>query len=198
MLETRPGVYFWQAPHPDWDPGDDWPEVVTSYAFDDGERLLVIDPLAPPPELDQLAAGRDAVIVLTIPFHLRDTVALAQRLRAPVYAPPPLADAPEVTDATVFVAGERLPFGVEAIRGIQDSDLLLWVEGFRALVIGDTLIDRGEGLIFPVDWAARVGAPEQLRRALLPLLERDIDVVLPTHGLPGDVAALERALSGPR
>src|SRR5579875_3345561 len=72
MLETRPGVYFWQARHPEWLPDDGWEEVVTSYALDDGERLVVIDPLAPPPELQELASKRETAIVLTCQWHRRD------------------------------------------------------------------------------------------------------------------------------
>jgi hypothetical protein len=30
-----------QAPHPDWTPGEPWPQEVSSYAIDDGARLLL-------------------------------------------------------------------------------------------------------------------------------------------------------------
>lgn len=43
--------------------------VVPSYAIDDGERLLLIDPTTPPSPVDELAADREAVIVLTCPWH---------------------------------------------------------------------------------------------------------------------------------
>ncbi len=33
-------MWHWEAPHPDWKPGEDWGEVVTSPAIDDGDRLL--------------------------------------------------------------------------------------------------------------------------------------------------------------
>ena len=48
MLELQNGVWHWEASHPDWKPGADWGPVVSSYAIDDGERLLLFDPLAPP------------------------------------------------------------------------------------------------------------------------------------------------------
>jgi len=38
-----------------------------------GERLLLIDPTTPPSPVDELAANRDMVIVLTCPWHERDT-----------------------------------------------------------------------------------------------------------------------------
>jgi glyoxylase-like metal-dependent hydrolase (beta-lactamase superfamily II) len=83
---------------------------------------------------------------------------------------------------------------------MEPNDLVLWIESRRALVAGDTLIDRGRGLEFPCDWASK-GAiaergvpPEQILDTLRPLLELPVELVLPTHGAPTDRAALERAL----
>ena len=101
----------------------------------------------------------------------------------------------------MFKAGDRLPLGVEAFPGMEPNDLVLWIEERRALVVGDTLIDRGSGLEFPRDWAstgaiAAHGVPvDELFASLQPLLELPVEVVLPTHGAPTDRAALERALS---
>ena len=80
---------------------------------------------------------------------------------------------------------------------MEPNDLLLWVDSHRALVAGDTLLDRGEGLVFPLDWADRgTGeAPEKILERLRDLLELPIELVLPTHGAPADRAALERALA---
>ena len=195
MLETRPGVYFWQASHPDWEPDEDWPEVVSSYALDDGEQLVVIDPLKPPRELEELAAKRQTVIVLTCPWHRRDAESLAARLGAPVYVPPPDEGDPDPVKGNVYRAGDDPGLGFEAIRGLEDGDLVLWFPRHAAVVAGDTLIDRGEGLVFPLDWASRRGDPEGLKQPLLKLLEYAVDVVLPTHGLPTDRDALERALT---
>lgn len=188
-------MYFWQAPHPEWEPGEDWGEIVTSYALDDGERLVVIDPLAAPDELEALAAKRRTAIVLTCPWHRRDSEALAEQLGAPVYVPPPDEGDPDPVKGTVYRAGDDPGLGFEAIRGLEDSDLVLWFDHQAAVVAGDTLIDRGEGLIFPLDWAARRGDPEVLKQPLMKLLEYRVDVTLPTHGLPTDRAALERALA---
>jgi len=64
--------------------------MVSSYAIDDDERrLLLLDPLAPPSEIDQLAAEREPAIVLTCPRHARDAESLAERLGAALYVPPP-------------------------------------------------------------------------------------------------------------
>jgi len=63
VRELRPGLWHWTAPHPDWSPSEPWDEAVSSYALDDGERLLLFDPIAPPSEIDGLAADRETVIV---------------------------------------------------------------------------------------------------------------------------------------
>jgi glyoxylase-like metal-dependent hydrolase (beta-lactamase superfamily II) len=78
---------------------------------------------------------------------------------------------------------------------MEPNDLVLWVESHRALVAGDTLIDRGKGLEFPVEWANKGVPPEQILEALRPLLGLPVELVLPAHGPPTDRAALERALS---
>jgi glyoxylase-like metal-dependent hydrolase (beta-lactamase superfamily II) len=178
----------------------DWGPEVSSYAIDEGERLLLIDPTTPPSPVDELLAGRETAIVLTCPWHRRDAISLAQRLDALIYVPPPDEGDPDPVPGEVFRAGERLPVGVEAFPGMEPNDLVLWIESRRALVTGDTLIDRGQGLEFPSDWASK-GAiaergvpPEQILEGLRPLLELPVEHVLLTHGAPADRAALERAL----
>jgi len=181
---------------PEWKPGEEWGETVSSYAIDDGERLLLFDPLAVPSEIEELAAGRETAIVLTCPWHRRDAHSLAERLGAPIYVPPPDEGDPDPVQGQMFRAGDR-PVGVEAFPGMEPNDLVLWVESRRALVAGDTLIDRGNGLEFPVDWANKGVPPEQILEALRPLLELPVELVLATHGGPTDRAALERALLTP-
>jgi hypothetical protein len=50
-----------------------WQQMVSSYPVDDGERPLLFDLLAPPSEIDELAADRETAVVLTAPWHERDT-----------------------------------------------------------------------------------------------------------------------------
>ena len=195
VREVQTGVWHWEAPHPDWKPEADWGQMVSSYAVEDGDRLLLFDPLAPPSEIVELAAGRETAIVLTGPWHVRDAQSLTKQLGAPLYVPPPDEGDPNPVDGQVFRAGDRLPVGVEAFPGMEPNDLVLWVESRRALVVGDTLIDRGNGFEFPVDWANKGVPPEEILEGLRPLLELPVELVLPTHGAPTDRAALERALS---
>ena len=89
MREVRPGLWHWTAPHPDWNPQQRWPEHVSSCAIDDGGRLLLVDPLAVPAKILALAEDREPVVVLTAPWHERDTRSLVSLLGASVYTPRP-------------------------------------------------------------------------------------------------------------
>lgn len=194
VREVQTGVWHWETPHPEWEPGERWGPEVSSYAIDSGDRLLLFDPLALPSEIEELAAGRESAIVLTCPWHRRDAISLAARLGAPIYVPPPDPPDPEPVPGHVFSAGDRLPVGVEAFPGREPNDLVLWVESRRALVLGDTLMDRGDGhgLVFAAGPDEPVG---QILEGLQPLLALPVELVLPTHGPPTDRATLERALS---
>jgi glyoxylase-like metal-dependent hydrolase (beta-lactamase superfamily II) len=220
MREVETGVWHWEAPHPDWagpenealrqrlaatagTPNEAARGVVSSYAIGDDERLLLFDPLAMPREIEELAAGRDQVVVLTCPWHERDTRNLVERLGAPVFTPLPDEGSPDVawllggdrSYAHLYSAGERLPVGVEALPGRLPNDLVLWVESRRAVIAGDTLVDFGQGLEIPVEWLPRDVAREQIVESLRSLLKLPVELVLATHGGPTDKAALERALA---
>jgi glyoxylase-like metal-dependent hydrolase (beta-lactamase superfamily II) len=181
--------------HPEWQPSEDWKQQeVSSYAIDDGTRLLLFDPLALPAQVEELAGERETAIVLTSTWHRRDATDLRKRHGWPIYAPPPDRD-PDPVKGHVFRPGDRLPVGVEAFSGREDPlDPVLWVENSRALVAGDTLVDRGHGLEFLPDWAPEGVAPEEILTELRKLLDLPVELVLPTHGNPADRAALERAL----
>jgi len=220
MRELEVGLWHWQAPHPGWTSDAAWPEHVSSYAIDDGSRLLLFDPLAVPPQILHLAADREPVIVLTAPWHERDTRGLVERLGAPVFVPPPdtAADlvrkhgitpeqagegSPDVAwllrgsdggEAHLYAAGDRLPIGVEAFPGREHNDLVLWIPSRRAVVAGDTLVDFGQGFrVAP--WLRESVTREQVAEGLRPLLALPVGFVLPTHGGPMDRDALEHALS---
>ena len=204
MRELKPGLWHWEAPHPEWEPGGPWPEMVSSYAIDDGERLLLFDPIAPPSEIHELAAGRETVIVLTAPWHERDTRSLVEQLDVPVFVPQPDKGSPDVAwlltgdagEGNLYSAGEGLPVGVDrALAGRESNDLVLWLESRRAVVAGDSLVDFGQGLEVPVVWLREGVTREQVAERLRPLLELPVEHVLAAHGGPTNRAALERALS---
>jgi hypothetical protein len=178
------GPWWWEARHPEWTAEDeaagrDWGPEVSSYAVDDGERLLLIDPTTPQAPILDLAADRETIIVLTNPWHERDAPSLSKSQRAPVFAPPPDDGGTGMRmPAQLFSAGDRLPFGVEAFPGREPPyDVLLWVESHHAVAIGDTLIDRGNGIELE-SWLAEGVTREQVVVGLRPLLERAIEHVL--------------------
>lgn len=203
MRELAPGLWHWDAPHPEWSPGEEWDELVSSYAIDDGEALLLFDPLAVPAEIEALAADRETTIVLTCPWHERDAQGLVERLGAPVVTPRPDEGSSDVAwllggdagGARFYAAGERLPLGVEVFAGGGKNDLVLWVESRGAVVAGDSLIDRGSGLEIPEDWLDQDLPRAHVVDGLRPLLDRPVEHVLATHGGPKGRADLERALS---
>lgn len=219
MRELRTGLWHWQAPHPGWSPDEPWDQAVSSYATDDGERLLLFDPIAVPQQLEELAASRETAIVLTAPWHERDTRALVERLGVPVFAPPPESaedlmekygitreragdGSPDLAwlrtgDEGVahwYSAGDRPLAGVEAFPSRDTNEVVLWVEDKRAVIAGDTLVDFGRGLEIPLEWLEGV-TREQVAERLRPLLGLPVELVLAAHGGPTDRAALERALA---
>jgi glyoxylase-like metal-dependent hydrolase (beta-lactamase superfamily II) len=220
VRELRPGLWHWTASHPEWREGEPWDQNVSSYAADDGEHLLVFDPIAPPSEIEELAAERTTAIVLTCPWHERDAQGLVERLGVPVYTPSPdtAEDLLRIYDFTApegwispdvrwlvesetgeahwYAAGDRLPGGVDAFPGQKRNDVVLWAESHGAIVSGDTLVDFGDGLQLNDRWLRQQGLSRgEVIEGLRPLLELPVEHVLAAHGGPFDRAALERALS---
>ena len=210
MRELRPGVWHWRSPHPDWDAEESWPELVSSYAIELGDDVLLFDPLAVPDEL----RGRATAVVLTAPYHERD----ARGLGLPVHTPP--ADTwedwvekfgvdpdrvrgMESDDLAWLRAGEGRghfhgpgpwPFGIHAYAGREDNDLVLWLPATGAIVTGDSLSDFGDGLEIQLGGRKHVTRDDVVER-LRPLLDLPIELVLPAHGEPAGRAELERVLS---
>ena len=210
MRRLRSGVWHWQSPHPDWTEDEGWPELVSSYAIELGDEVLLFDPLAVPDELLERATA----VVLTAPYHERD----ARRFDLPVHTPP--ADTWEDWVAKFGVdpdhvrgmesddlawlragAGEAhfhgpgaWPFGIEAYAGREDNDLVLWLPPVGTIVTGDSLSDFGDGLDIRLGGRKNVTRDDVVER-LRPLLDLPVELVLPAHGEPGDRAALERVLA---
>ncbi len=187
MREVATGVWHWKAAHPEWKPGQKWDQMVSSYAVDTGESVLLFDPVDVPAELLERASA----VVLTCPWHRRD----APQLGLPIHVPPPDEHDPDPVRGEVFRGGDTLPFGIRAFEAFEPIDLVLYVDSRRAVVCGDTLIDRGNGLQVHPEWPGPGIAAEEVVQRLRPLLDLPVDVVLPTHADPADRAALERALS---
>lgn len=220
MRELASGVWHWQGTHPQWSDGEPWDPNVSSYAIDDGERLLIFDPIEPPNELFDLAAERDTTIVLTSPWHERDMQTLVVRLDLAVFAPRPdsAQDLVDKFGITIEQAGDGspdlvwlraespdswrpytvdgpLPAGIEAFEGREPNDIVLWIESHHAVVAGDTIADFGNGLEVSARWLREGITWESRVERLRPILDKPVEHVLATHGGPFEPGDLERALT---
>jgi hypothetical protein len=219
VRELGSGLWHWEAPHPAWEASEPWEETVSSYAVDDGERLLLFDPLAVPDELEALFGDRETAIVLTAPWHERDAQRLHEHHGLSVFTPPPdtaqdLMDKYGITAEQAgdgspdllwmgeadkghfYLATQDLPFDIEVFAGREHNDVVLWVESKRAVISGDTLADFGQGMAIQDEWLRKNVTHEEVAGRLKPLLDRPVEHVLAAHGGPNDRAALERALAG--
>jgi len=220
VRELASGIWHWQGTHPQWGDGEPWDPNVSSYAIDDGERLLIFDPIAPPSGLFDLAGARDTTIVLTSPWHERDMQILVERLDLPAYAPRPdsaqdlvdkfgitLEQAGDGSPDLVWLRAESpdnwrpytvdgpLPAGIEAFEGREPNDIVLWIESHHAVVAGDTVADFGNGLEISARWLREGATWESRVERLRPLLDKPVEHVLATHGGPFTPADLRRALT---
>ena len=179
------GVHHWTATHPEWE------GPVSAYAIEDGERLILIDPISVPDDVRALFKSRDVVTVLTSTWHERDAASLG----FPVWAPAPDRPEEQLVPATRYAIGDSL-FGMEAYPGREGQlDLVLWSERIGAVIAGDTLVDLGDGLEIRASWLPDGVTVEEVATGLRPLLDKRVQSVLPTHGEPTNRAALEAALA---
>jgi hypothetical protein len=210
VRELRPRLWHWTARHPDWTPeqggADGWePEVgCYSYVSPDGETLVLLDPLAPSEGADDerfwQALDRDVAqhgpphVLITIFWHARSARQILDRYDGTrVWGHEPAAEElrkrTPVTDT--FAPGDTLPGDLEAYDAGVNMEVAYRLPEYAAVVTGDVLI-------------AAPGRPvrvweggDDARRALRPLLDLPVELVLLTHGEPvldGGRHALERAL----
>jgi hypothetical protein len=181
MKEIAPGLHYWTAPHPSWEPGaerdsaGDWPEQVGSVLFEAPDAIVFIDPLVPDalwPALDERVGGRPVMVLTTIRWHGRSRDAVIERYNGANVR----HDAP-------------MPAGVEAIPVVGFGETIYWLPEPRALVPGDRLIGDGAGgaRVCPAGWLGDMpenGGVEELRVALTPLLELPVEHLLLSHWEP--------------
>jgi hypothetical protein len=178
IVELRPGLHRWTAPHPDAEPNPkpgspaDWGPDVGCVAYEAEDALLLVDPLVPDDdwaELDALVerVGRPVTLVVTIPFHRRSREAVAKR----------------------YGATEAVPAGVEAISVEGADETIVWLPAPRALIPGDRVLgdDAGGLRLCPQSWLGYLQngmTRAQLAGELRPLLDLPIELVLVSHGEP--------------
>jgi len=200
LCELRRGLYRWTARHPDAEadpqPGSaaDWGPDVGSVAYAARDALVLVDPLAPADrsdlgrELDEVVRShsRPVVILTTLQFHRRSREELAARY-----------------GASTSRAKKALPEGVETIQIRGAGETMVWLPEHRALIPGDRLLggDSGGLRLCPESWLRYLPSKmkqAQLRKALRPVLDLPVEMVLVSHGEPvlsGGREALAKALS---
>jgi glyoxylase-like metal-dependent hydrolase (beta-lactamase superfamily II) len=183
--EVRPGLKRWAVPHPDWKPEEDELDEsyrdVASVLFTGQDTLVLIDPLVPDalwPALDAEVkeSGKPVVVLTTISFHSRDRDDVARRYGG-------------------RVGGDVA--GVSSFSAERGDEVALWLKEPRTLVFGDAILGDQAGGLRLTPWAKDAAGLERTRKALLKLLDLEVEVVLPAHGDPvlsDGKAALEQAL----
>jgi hypothetical protein len=186
LRELRPGLYRWTARHPDAEADPqlgspaDWGPDVGSVAYAARDALVLVDPLVPEDRVDLQTALDDlvrrheqqVVILTTLQFHRRNREELAARY-----------------DASTSRAKKVLPEGVESVQIRGAGETMVWLPEHGALVPGDRLLggDSGGLRVCPESWLRYLPSKmnqAQLRKALRPLLDLPVEMVLVSHGEP--------------
>jgi glyoxylase-like metal-dependent hydrolase (beta-lactamase superfamily II) len=174
---------WWFAPHPDWEPGEDWPEAVPIVRYETDDIVALIDPLLPPDD-DFDPHGKPVHVLLTQPAHFRGTTDFIERYGASVWVPPRAEWRKRPNPATTA----ELPAGVEAIElNGEPQQVVFFIRDHATLVTGDVLSGTGGRLHVFVDDADR----ERLLPSLDTLGDLPIDQVIIPHGdlIPTDGSA---------
>jgi len=165
---------WWFSPHPAWEPGEDWPEVVPVVRYETDDEVALIDPFRPPEgEFDP--HGKPVRVLLTQPAHFRGTSDFVERHGASVWVPPRAEWRRRPNPATT----DELPRGVEAIElDGEPQQVVFFIPEHATLVSGDVLSGTGGRLHIFVDEADR----EPLLASLDALGELPIERVIIPHG----------------
>jgi hypothetical protein len=178
--EIAPGLHRWTAYH------DHWEEAVGCLAVETDDGLVLVDPLEPP-----RAFRRPAHVLLTVFWHGRGTATLgAPNVWASARCVRALKNrGVDVTDPVRD--GTELPGGIEALETARHGELVYWLSRQKSVAIGDVLLGAGakpratdDALrLCPERWLGKA-THDDLRESLRPLLERDVQRVLVSHGEP--------------
>ena len=187
-VEIAPGLRRWTAWH------DEWRQHVGSVAVETADEVVVIDPLVPGEDADEVWAvierGKPVHVLVTVFWHTRSTAQVVARTGASVWATSRGRAAVARRAGTVdrpFRPGERLPAGIEAVPTARANEVVYVVPSHAAVVPGDVVLGAksGPGLrLCPAGWLPEGTTLDDLERSLLPLLDRPVERVLVSHGEP--------------
>jgi hypothetical protein len=196
VRDVAPGLWLWRQPHWEWREGVDWEPEVASFVVESEGEVILLDPLAPPPDAravwDRLEATPPTRIAILKPDHVRDVDLFVHWYRLPAHGPwlfwP--GDVPK-TELRPLRAGQAVPGGLQALddgRGSMETPLYLPAQ--RAIVFADGMTAPG-GILRP--WWSPVW--DRMHGALRGMLELPFEHVLVSHGEPvHDRAEFEAAL----
>lgn len=198
--DVAKGLWVWRTVHPAWEPGCDWEPLVASTCVESEGETVVLDPLAPPVDAQEVWTRLDArpptVAVVLKPDHVRDVDVFVRRYGALAFGPYLFwrDDIPE-TELEGIQPGSELPGGLVALHdGRGRNETPLWLPRQCTLVFADALTaPEGQLRVWGTPWHAERTLP-----ALRALLELPFEHVIVSHGEPvHDRAAYERALEAP-
>src|SRR4029453_3450740 len=162
------------SPHPDWEPGEDWPQEVPVVRYETQDEVVLIDPFLPPDgEFDP--HGKTVRVLLTQGAHYRGTADLVERYGSSVWTPPRAAWRKIPNPATT----SELPRGIEAIElEGEPQQVVFFIREQATLVSGAVLAGGKGGIRIFLDEAD----PELLLPSLDALAELPIERVIIPHG----------------
>ena len=164
---------WWLARHPDWEPGEDWPEEVPVVRYENEDEIAVIDPFLPPDDSFD-PGGKPVRVLLTQPAHYRGTDDFVQRYGASVWVSPRAEWRKRSNPATT----RQLPAGIEALElDGEPQQVLFFVPEHGTLVSGDVLTGSGGVMHVFVDDAEQ----EPLLRSLERIADLPIEQVIVPH-----------------
>ena len=167
---------WWLSPHPDWEPGEDWPQEVPVVRYETEDEVALIDPFLPADGAFD-PRGKPVKVLLTQPAHYRGTADFVERYGALVWVPPHAEWRKRANPGTT---GE-LPRRIEAIElEGEPQQVVFFIPEHATLVSGDVLSGTGGGLHVFVDEAER----EPLLTSLERIAELPIERVIIPHGDP--------------
>jgi hypothetical protein len=171
------GLWRWTAEHPNWENWPDHerepPEVGCVY-YEADDATVLIDPLIPAGEEDELFRHLDAdverrglpvVILLTAEWHRRSADELASRYDARVGGAPP-------------EGVEEIP-----IEGAEERQVAYFIRPHATLVVCEIFAVDVEGEL-RVGKSPALKRPEELEASLDRIMELPIERLLVSHGEP--------------
>jgi thiosulfate/3-mercaptopyruvate sulfurtransferase len=194
LIQTLPGVWFWEASHPDWSPGDSWEQSVRCWAIRTEVGVVLVDPLvrddldatAAWEPLDALAAehGPMAAVIRTLHYHHRSAAQVSARYDVPIYARPLPRDDIPVHPFDLPVSNHHdLLGGLVAHHVRRDDELVLWIPGQRALLFSDVGQRRaGRFELCPDWWLGEGDSWGVLREQMIALAALEPEHLLVSHG----------------